>query len=70
MKTEIKKILYRFLQDGLSSDDASQQILDLIHSTNQQRELLAFKDWFNELPNESDDRLYITNETIDRFDTK
>jgi hypothetical protein len=29
MKTEIKKILYRFLQDGISSDDAAQQVLDL-----------------------------------------
>lgn len=29
MKTEIKKILYKFLQDGISSDDAAQQVLDL-----------------------------------------
>ena len=29
MKTEIKKILYKFLQDGISSDDATQQVLDL-----------------------------------------
>lgn len=29
MKTEIKKILYKFLQDGISSDDAVQQVLDL-----------------------------------------
>jgi hypothetical protein len=29
MKTEIKKVLYRFLQDGISSDDAAQQILDI-----------------------------------------
>jgi len=29
MNKEIKKILYRFLQDGISSDNASQQILDL-----------------------------------------
>ena len=33
----------------------------------QQCELLAFKDWWNNLPDEHDDRLYITNETIDRF---
>ena len=29
MKTEIKKILYKFLQDGITSDDAAQQVLDL-----------------------------------------
>ena len=29
MKTEIKKILYKFLQDGITSDDAAQQILNL-----------------------------------------
>jgi hypothetical protein len=29
MKTEIKKILYKFLQDGVTSDDAVQQVLDL-----------------------------------------
>lgn len=29
MKTEIKKILYRFLQDGISSDEAAQQVLNL-----------------------------------------
>ncbi len=27
MKKEIKKILYKFLQDGISSDDAAQQVL-------------------------------------------
>ena len=32
-----------------------------------QSELLAFKDWFNKLPEDSDDRLYLTNETISRF---
>lgn len=39
MKTEIKKILYKFLQDGISSDDAAQQVLDLF-SVSHQRELL------------------------------
>ena len=29
LKTEIKKVLYRFLQDGISSDEAAQQVLDL-----------------------------------------
>jgi len=29
MKTEIKKILYKFLQDGMTSDDAAQQVLNL-----------------------------------------
>jgi site-specific recombinase XerD len=36
-------------------------------NVSEQRELLAFKDWFNNLPNESDDRLFITDETISRF---
>ena len=29
MKTEIKKILYKFLQDGISSDDVTQQVFDV-----------------------------------------
>jgi hypothetical protein len=32
-----------------------------------QSELLDFKNWWNELPDESDDRLFITKGTIDRF---
>ena len=38
-----------------------------IQRVSQHRELLAFKDWFNKLPEDSDDRLYLTNETISRF---
>ena len=34
MKTEIKKILYKFLQDGISSDDAAQQVLNLFGVSN------------------------------------
>ena len=34
MKAEIKKILYKFLQDGISSDDAAQQILNLFSTRN------------------------------------
>lgn len=30
LKTEIKKVLYRFLQDGISSDEATQQIVEII----------------------------------------
>lgn len=32
MKTEIKKILYKFLQDGITSDDAAQQVFDVVGS--------------------------------------
>ena len=37
MKTEIKKILYKFLQDGITSDDAAQQVLDLFSVSNAKR---------------------------------
>ncbi len=39
MKTEIKKILYKFLQDGISSDDAAQQVLDLFSVSNRDSKL-------------------------------
>lgn len=32
-----------------------------------QRVLFDFKNWWNELPDESDDRLFITKGTIERF---
>ena len=38
-----------------------------LSSISQQRELFSFKDWFNRLPEDSDDRLHITDETISRF---
>ena len=39
----------------------------ILSGVSQQSELLAFKDWFNKLAEDSDDRLYLTDETISRF---
>ena len=44
---------------------ADQQLI--LTAVSQQSELLAFKDWFNKLAEDSDDRLYLTDETISRF---
>ncbi len=38
--------------------------IDLV---SQRSELLDFKEWWNNLPDECDDKLYMTNETIDRY---
>lgn len=43
MKKEIKKILYKFLQDGISSDDAAQQVLNLFSVSRQREMLLAYE---------------------------
>lgn len=31
------------------------------------KELIVFIEWWNELPDESDDKLFMTEETIDRY---
>lgn len=38
-----------------------------IGNVSQRSELLDFKEWWNNLPDESDDRLYMTDETIDSY---
>jgi|TARA_B110000305_G_C18870406_1_gene372898 hypothetical protein len=48
------------------AEEYHKEQLDL-YGVSHQRELLAFKDWFNKLPEDSEDRLYLTNETINRF---
>lgn len=48
MKTEIKKILYKFLQDGITSDDAARQVLDLFDVVGQSEQLVAFCRWYNQ----------------------
>jgi hypothetical protein len=55
-RQEINDVAYDYVTEQLN-----------LHIVSQQRELLAFKDWFNKLPEDSDDRLYLTDETINRF---
>jgi hypothetical protein len=67
----------KIVNDELSEEEMMHDIMQMVdaHVTqqlilsgvSQQSELLAFKDWFNKLPEDSDDRLYLTNETISRF---
>ena len=64
------KMLYMWIkQDHISLSEYNELVKNhgVSHHVSQRSELLAFKDWFNNLPDESDDRLYITDETIDRF---
>ena len=56
----------------LSRDDARRLAIGLIvhcdkGDSNKEDTLMDFKDWWNNLPDESDDKLAITFETIDRF---
>ena len=58
----------------LSTEDAESIVDDFvdieqlnISVVSQRSELLAFIDWWNNLEDESDDRLYITDETVRRF---
>ena len=53
---EIEQLLFKAMDKQL-----------ILSGVSQQRELLAFKDWFNKLAEDSDDRLYLTDETISRF---
>lgn len=73
-RKKLEKHLEKYMSDnGISKGEIweRRELLDIMEDAQQcviqQRELLAFKDWFNNLPDESDDRLYITDETIDRF---
>ena len=76
---KLEKILRKYLNNGSNRIDVT-MVLALIQQckkdtkeqlilsgVSQQRELLAFKDWFNKLAEDSDDRLYLTDETISRF---
>jgi hypothetical protein len=47
--------------------EIKKQVKLILSDVSQQHELLAFKDWFNKLPEDSDDRLYLTDDTINRF---
>ena len=38
-----------------------------LDSVSQRSKLLDFKEWWNNLDDESDDKLYMTEETIDRY---
>ena len=60
--TENRKLIKKLQLDK----QAMKEQLSL-YGVSQHRELLAFKDWFNKLPEDSDDRLYLTNETISRY---
>lgn len=77
-KTEIKKVLYRFLQDGISSDDAAQQVLDLFsveiinEKTNDSniKLLKEFQDFYNNQPAgvcEGEFDGYLADSTIELF---
>jgi hypothetical protein len=76
---KLEKILRKYLNNGSNRIDVT-MVLALIQQckkdtkeqlilsgVSQQSELLAFKDWFNKLAEDSDDRLYLTDETISRF---
>lgn len=67
MKTEIKKILYKFLQDGISSDDATQQVLDLFSVKYQKELLLSMFDLAKTMPDNltKADKLKVVNKFID-----
>jgi predicted RNA-binding protein with RPS1 domain len=50
--------------------DAAKKVVkesDSLPCVSDQRKLFDFKDWWNELPDESDDKLFITKGTIERF---
>ena len=47
-------------QKLVKESDSTSYVID-------QRKLFDFKKWWNELPDESDDRLLITEGTIERF---
>ena len=66
---ELQVIIDVFNECNKEANEAStshEKALD-IDPVSQQSELLDFKEWWNNLPDESDDKLYMTNETIERY---
>ena len=64
-----EKYKHNWLNTTISQTMAMEMISKAlnIHSVSQRSEILDFKEWWNNLPDESDDRLYMTDETIDRY---
>jgi len=66
MREEILKILDNYHVELQEAEGITEELLNL-HVVSQRSELLDFKQWWNNLPDESDDKLYMTNETIERY---
>ena len=62
----------RYLYERMISEEV-EELNELVKESDSlpcfsdQRELFDFKNWWNNLPDESDDKLFITKGTIERF---
>lgn len=52
---------------NLEPDQIIEEVEKYAEEKGKRKVLVAFKDWWNELPEESDDRLYMTEDTINRY---
>jgi hypothetical protein len=62
MKAEIKKILYEFLQDGITSDSAVNKIINVV--TNERELVNSFEKWLLNYKKTENDCFWYTKEIL------